>query len=191
METSKTTKKLIIAALMAAFTCIATMIIKLPTPTFGYIHLGDGLVLLCGVVLGPVTGALSAGIGSMFADIFSGYISWAPATFLIKALTAGISGLLFHLLKNRIKSTYARSAGIIISGLIGEAIMVVGYFLYEAGLAAFASGGFTKAALLSGAASSAAGIPFNIVQGVVGIVICLVLLPVLLNISDIRDWILK
>ena len=191
METSKTTRKLITAELMAAFTCIATMIIKIPTPTFGYIHLGDGLVLLCGVVLGPVAGALSAGIGSMFADIFSGYISWAPATFLIKALTAGISGLLFHLLKNRIKSTYARSAGIIISGLIGEAIMVVGYFLYEAGLAAFASGGFTKAALLSGAASSAAGIPFNIVQGVVGIVICLVLLPVLLNISDIRDWILK
>lgn len=191
METSKTTKKLIIAALMAAFTCIATMIIKLPTPTFGYIHLGDGLVLLCGVVLGPVTGALSAGIGSMFADIFSGYISWAPATFLIKALTAGIGGLLFHLLKTKIKSTYARSTGIIISGLIGEAIMVIGYFLYEAGLAAFASGGFTKAALLAGAASSATGIPFNIVQGVVGIVICLVLLPVLLNISDIRDWILE
>lgn len=191
METSKTTKKLIIAALMAAFTCIATMIIKLPTPTFGYIHLGDGLVLLCGIVLGPLTGALSAGIGSMFADIFSGYISWAPATFLIKALTAGIGGLLFRLLKTKIKSTYARSAGIIISGLIGEAIMVVGYFLYEAGLAAFASGGFTKAALLSGAASSAAGIPFNIVQGAVGIVICLALLPVLLNISDIRDWILE
>ncbi len=39
--------------LLAAFTCIATMIIKIPTPTFGYIHLGDGLVLLCGIILGP------------------------------------------------------------------------------------------------------------------------------------------
>lgn len=51
---TRTTKKLVTAALMAAFTCIATMLIKIQTPTFGYIHLGDGLVLLCGVVLGPV-----------------------------------------------------------------------------------------------------------------------------------------
>lgn len=190
IETSKTTKKLIIAALMAAFTCVATMIIKIPTPTFGYIHLGDGLVLLSGIVLGPVSGSLAAGIGSMFADIFSGYVSWAPATFLIKALTAGAGGLLFHMLNTRIQSKFARSAGVIFSGLIGEAIMVIGYFLYEAGLAAFASGGFSKAALWAGIASSATGIPFNIVQGMVGIVICLVLLPVLLKIPNIRDWIL-
>ena len=48
----KNTKKMVTAALLAAFTCIATMIIKIPTPTFGYIHLGDGLVLLCGIILG-------------------------------------------------------------------------------------------------------------------------------------------
>ena len=56
----KNTKKMVTAALLAAFTCIATMIIKIPTPTFGYIHLGDGLVLLCGIILGPAIGALPA-----------------------------------------------------------------------------------------------------------------------------------
>lgn len=187
----KNTKRLVIAALMAAFTCIATMIIKIQTPTFGYIHLGDGLVLLCGVVLGPFTGALAAGIGSMFSDIFSGYITWAPATLIIKALTAGIAGLLFHkTFANNRSSAKSRSISIVISGLIGEAIMVIGYFLYEAAIAALGSGGFTQAALAAGIASSATGIPFNIVQGVVGIVICLLLTPVLLKISDIRDWIL-
>lgn len=90
------TKKLVIGALLAAFTTIATMIIKFPTPTFGYIHLGDSLVLLCGIILGPIGGALSAGIGSMFADIFSGYVSYAPATLIIKALTAMIAGFIFH-----------------------------------------------------------------------------------------------
>ena len=79
----KNTKKMVTAALLAAFTCIATMIIKIPTPTFGYIHLGDGLVLLCGIILGPGIGALAAGIGSMFADIFSGYMTWAPATLTV------------------------------------------------------------------------------------------------------------
>lgn len=187
----KSTKKLVTAALMAAFTCVATMIIKLPTPTFGYVHLGDGLVLLCGIVLGPLSGALSAGMGSMFADLFSGYVSFAPATFLIKAFTAGAAGFLFHRLQNRMKaSARARCVCVTAGGLIGEAIMVVGYFLYEAGVAAFGSGGFTQAALYAGIVSSAAGIPFNIVQGVTGIVIALVLLPVLLKIPVTRKQIL-
>lgn len=41
-------RKIIFAALMAALTTVATMIIRIPTPTQGYIHLGDGMVLLCG-----------------------------------------------------------------------------------------------------------------------------------------------
>ncbi len=186
----KKTKKMVIAALMAAFTCIATMVIKWPTPTFGYIHIGDGMVLLCGIVLGPGAGMLSAGIGSMFADIFSGYLSWAPATLVIKASTAGVSGLLFHRFNKRMDSVFVRNAVLIVSGLLGEAIMVIGYFVYEAALAAFASGGFSKATLAAGIISSAAGIPFNIVQGITGIVLSVVLLPILLKISDIKDWIL-
>lgn len=199
------TKKMVTAALMTAFTCIATMIIKIPTPTMGYIHLGDGLVLLCGIVLGPASGALAAGIGSMFSDIFSGYAAWAPATFIIKALTAAVCGILFHKLLPRHfrlpfsassknaenkESAGARSVCVIVSGLIGETFMVLGYFLYEAGLAAFGSGKFSTAALASGLVSSATGVPFNILQGLAGIVISLLLLPILLNIPDISRWIL-
>ena len=174
----KSTKKLVIGALMAALTCIATMIIKIPTPTLGYIHLGDGLVLL-----------LSAGIGSMFADIFSGYASWAPATLIIKALTAFVAGFLFHRMQHRFNGNGAKYLSIILGGIIGEAVMVFGYFVYEAGLAALASGHFNSATLAAGIASSASGIPFNILQGVTGIVISLVLLPVLMKIEDAREWI--
>lgn len=185
----KNTKKMVTCALMAALTCIATMIIKVPTPTLGYIHLGDGLVLLCGIVLGPVGGALSAGIGSMFADIFSGYISWAPATLLIKALTAFVAGFLFHRLQHIFKGNGARYFSVIAGGLIGETIMVLGYFIYEAGIAAFANGGLNSAAIAAGIVSSAAGVPFNILQGLTGIVISIVLLPVLMKIEDTREWI--
>ncbi|MBO5303232.1 MAG: ECF transporter S component [Lachnospiraceae bacterium] len=184
------TKKMVIAALMTAFTCIATMIIKIPTPTFGYIHLGDGLVLLCGILLGPLYGAFAAGAGSMFSDIFSGYASWAAATFIIKSLTAGTAGILFKRIcktAHQTDSTRNRNIRVIAGGSIGELIMVTGYFLYETGLAAFASGGFTTAAIAAGATASAAGIPFNIAQGVVGILICLVLLPVLQKIPDVRN----
>lgn len=184
-------KKMVTAALLAALTCIATMMIKIPTPTLGYIHPGDCFVILCGVVLGPWTGALAAGIGSMFSDIFSGYASFAPATLIIKALTALVAGLLFHKLERVLKSGKGRYAAILIGGLIGEAIMVLGYFLYEAALAAFGSGGFSSAALAAGLASSATGIPFNIIQGIVGIILALLLLPILLKIADEGKWIEK
>lgn len=185
----KNTKKMVIAALMAAFTCVATMIIKIQTPTFGYIHLGDGLVLLCGIVLGPVLGGLSAGIGSMLADLFSGYVTWVPGTFVIKAVTAMLAGLLFHRLQHSAIGSRSRSAITVIGGLVGEAFMVIGYFLYEILLATFANGTFSSVTLKAAVAASATGIPFNIVQGVVGIIICLLLLPVLTKIEDIREWI--
>lgn len=185
--TNQSIKRLVVAALLAAMTCIATMIIKIPTPTFGYIHLGDGFVLLCGIILGPLPGALAAGVGSMFSDIFSGYASFAPATLIIKALTAGIAGLLFRFVNHRKSTATGRMGAVIAGGLIGEAVMVTGYFAYEAGLAAITSGAFNHAALASGLAASAAGIPFNIVQGVVGIVLSTLLLPVLLKVPDVRE----
>ena len=43
-------KKLILAALFAALSCVATMSIRIPTPgTGGYIHPGDAIVILSGV----------------------------------------------------------------------------------------------------------------------------------------------
>lgn len=179
------TKKWVVAALFAALTCICTMIIKIPTPTGGYIHPGDGMVLLCGIVLGPGMGALAAGIGSMLSDLFSGYMIWVPATFIIKALTAMVAALLFRKMNT---NSYA-TARVIIGGIVGEALMVFGYFLFEIGLNAASNGGFTSAAIAGGIAYSAAGIPANIVQGVTGIVIACVLLPILSKIPDVRAWV--
>ena len=88
------TLKLTMTSLFAALICVATLIIRITTMGNGYIHLGDAFVVLSGILLGPVSGALAAGIGSAFADVFAGYIQYAVATFIIKALMAMISGLL-------------------------------------------------------------------------------------------------
>ena len=90
MNNSKT-KKLVMAALLAALCCVATMIIKIPSPLKGYLNLGDCVVLLSGWLLSPVYGFLAAGLGSALADIFSGYVTYAPATFVIKGLMALIA----------------------------------------------------------------------------------------------------
>ena len=50
--TNSKLKKIVLTALFAALSCVATMSIKLPTPgTGGYIHPGDAMVILSGVVL--------------------------------------------------------------------------------------------------------------------------------------------
>ena len=56
-------KKIIMTALFAALACVATMSIRIPTPgTGGYIHPGDAIVILAGIILGPVYGMLAGGM---------------------------------------------------------------------------------------------------------------------------------
>ena len=105
------TKKIVIAALFAALTCVATMIIKIPSPLKGYINLGDCMVLLAGWMLSPFYGFLAAGLGSALADVFSGYFTYAPATFIIKGLMALIAFFLYKLLHNKIGNLISRILG--------------------------------------------------------------------------------
>ncbi len=90
-------KKLILAALFAALSCVATMSIRIPTPgTNGYIHPGDAIVILSGVILGPVWGFLAGGIGSALSDLIGGYFMYVPVTFVIKGLIALVAGLIYE-----------------------------------------------------------------------------------------------
>lgn len=80
-------------ALMTAFVFITTSVIKIPIPfTNGYIHAGDTAIFLGGILLGPVHGAIAAGIGSAMADLLGGYAHWAIPTLLIKGLMGFIIG---------------------------------------------------------------------------------------------------
>lgn len=65
-ETAKTfqrTRMVVMAAAFAALACVATMVVKVPSPTGGYMNLGDTVVLLGGYLLGPAWGALAGSIG--------------------------------------------------------------------------------------------------------------------------------
>ncbi|MBP3559105.1 MAG: ECF transporter S component [Clostridia bacterium] len=86
-----TTRKIAIASMLAALVCVATMIIKIPSPLKGYINLGDCVVLLSGWLLPPGYSFLAAGVGSALADVFSGYAVYAPVTFAIKGLMAVVA----------------------------------------------------------------------------------------------------
>lgn len=164
------TLRLVTAALMAAMTCVATMVIKIPIPaTGGYINLGDCIVLLCGVVLGPLYGGLAAGLGSALADLLGGYVAFAPATFVIKGIMAVAVGLIIRAYsKNRIWK-------FVLTGLLAEAIMIVGYFAFEA-------------TIMGHGLAAASAIPGNAIQGIVGIAIAVILMPIInkINLSPLR-----
>ncbi len=152
--TEKTkTQKMVTAALLAALTCVATMIIKIPSPLKGYINLGDCVVLLSGWILPPGYGFLAAGLGSAMADVFSGYAAYAPATFVIKGLMALIACSVSQILAKKC----SRTASEIISGIMAEVIMVLGYFGFEG--------------ILYGFGPSAVNIPANTVQGIAGLIL--------------------
>ena len=181
MNENKKLKRLIIAALMTALTTVGTMIIRIPTPTMGYIHPGDGFVLLSGLLLGPVWGSLAAGIGSALSDLFGGYMVYVIPTFIIKALTALVGVLVFRVISR--KNTVC---GLIVGGIAGEAVMVLGYFVFEIFMLAFtASGDFSASSIAAGAAASVAGIIPNIIQGVFGVIISTVLYPLLKKLSEV------
>ena len=155
------TKQLVMGALMAALTCVATMMITIPSPLKGYLNLGDCVVLTSGWMLPPVYGFLAAGLGSALADLFSGYVVYAPATFVIKGLMAMIACYGFQLFQKKNNSMLSR----IVSGAAAEIMMVLGYFVFE---------GF-----MYGFAPSAVNIPANGVQGIAGLIIGVVLMKVL------------
>lgn len=154
------TKKIVLSSLLAALTCVATMIIRLPSPLDGYINLGDGVVLLCGWLLSPIYGFLAAGIGSGLADILSGYVAYAPATFVIKGAMALLAYGIAKSLRTRTRPLIAQ----LVSIITAEAVMIGGYLLFES--------------FIYGFIPSLVNAPVNALQGLAGLIVGLILVRV-------------
>lgn len=136
------------ASVMAALTTVATMILQVPVPeTHGYINLGDTMVMLSGMLFGPIVGALAGGVGSALADVLTGYAGWAPFTLVIK----GSEGLLVGLLARRGGRTWA-----LLGCVAGGLLMVLGYFLVEYFL--YGAGAFVE-------------LPGNLLQALAGVAV--------------------
>ena len=152
-----TAHKLVLSALLAALTCVATMIIRLPSVLGGYINLGDAVVLASAFLLPKGYMFLSAGLGSALADLFAGYAVYAPATFVIKGLMTIFAFDVFKLLHKKTTSLAAQITG----AVVAEIWMISGYLIFES--------------FIYGFIPSLVNIPANAVQGVAGIVVGLML----------------
>ena len=119
---NKKIKLLCSAGIFAALIFIFTSYFHVPVHT-GYVHLGDAFIYLAASVL-PLPYAIAAGaVGASAADFASGFALWAPATAIIKALTAACFSSKSPKLLSRRNLTAFVPAFV---------LCVLGYYLYEA-----------------------------------------------------------
>lgn len=142
-------KKVCLGAVFCAAVFVSTLI-SVPVGTFGNVNLGDSMILICSFFLGYY-GILPASIGASLCDVLNGYGIYAPGTFIIKALIVIVVTFFMKAIKNK-------KASFILSSILGEAVMVLGYFIYEAMVLSYGFGAYVN-------------IPFNMIQGFVCILV--------------------
>lgn len=165
MKSTNRVRTLTLASMLAALIFVATSFFKLPVSlTQGYIHLGDGFILLGAALLGSPA-IIAAALGSALADLLGGYTVYILPTFIIKGLVGAVA--VWSLAKQR--PLVMRLAGLIAA----EAVMVLGYFLAEWLVLGY-----------GWAAAVGALIP-NIMQGISGVVIATALMPMIRQVKQI------
>lgn len=156
------TKKIVLTALFTALITVATLFIRVPLP-LGYVNLGDAFILLSVFILGPRCGTIASATGSAIADLI-GYAAYAPGTLIIKGLMALTASLIYTAIYSAAKKSLLAE---IVAGIVGALIMTFGYFLYETLL-------FTTAAV------AIINIPYNLIQGGLGVAIAAAAMRVLI-----------
>jgi len=109
------------AAVMAALVCVTTLFIRIPNPMGGYFNVGDVVIFINALTLGPLIGGAAGGLGSSLADLI-GYPVFALPTLIIK----GSEGFIAGLITNK-KSVLRDVLAVVVAGTE----MILGYFLTE------------------------------------------------------------
>ena len=133
----KKIRKLVLAALLAALVCVATMVVQIPSPMQGYVNLGDCFVLLSGWLLGPWWGVGVAFVASLLRNLLGlGSLMAFPGS-MFGAL---LCGLAYHKTKNLIATVVGEVFGTSILGglcawpvaifLMGKSAADIAFYAY-------------------------------------------------------------
>lgn len=155
-KNTKNLQKLIFGALLLAITVVFGRLFILPVPwTHGNVNLCDAGILIAAIILGPVYGGVVGGLGGLFLDLISGFTQYAPFSFIAHGLEGLIAGYLYKKAKSRATKYLALAIAVI--------VMVICYLIADSILYTWVAG------LL--------GIGTNILQGIIGIIVALLVVP--------------
>ncbi len=123
--------RIVFGAVMAAIICVITLF-RIPLGQ-SKVHFANAMCLLAGLLLGPVTGGLSAGLGSALYDVlFGGYGPLdAVITFVSKFAMAWVTAVLFRAFMKKYRDPAAKETilPLVISCVIGALTYVALYML--------------------------------------------------------------
>ena len=170
MNMNNRTVSVVMTALMTAVITVSIMFLKIPIPlTQGYVHLGDAMIFMAVLILGWKHGAIAAAVGGALGDILGGFPVWAPWTFAIKGIMAIILGLMIgQALKRKWIMLGKVPLGALVGMVLSGVFMTGGYF-------------FAEGVMYHSWAAAALGIPWNVGQFMVGLLIAWALTTALLK----------
>lgn len=152
------TKNITKLSILIAITVLMTTIVSIPiVGGNGYVNLGDMVIFVTAMLLNKKSAFIVGGLGSFLADMILGYGIYAPASFLIKGLEGFIAGSLLEKGIGKKHPIFATT----ISGIW----MVFGYYLFEI--------------VLYGAKGAIVSVPANLIQGVLGAVVSILVFKAL------------
>ena len=164
METRmKKTSTTVLTAMMMCIIMVAIFVLRIPVPfTQGYVNLSDGIIFIAIGLLDRKHSVAAASLGCMMGDVLGGFAMWAPWTFFIKGIMTLITVLIIDSFMGRCATARSKTVLRIVAMVCGGLFMVFGYFIAEG----IMYGSWAVAAL---------GIPWNIGQFSVGIILALVI----------------
>jgi uncharacterized membrane protein len=156
-KASSRTKDITISGLLIALVFIATKFINLRLPISingGLIHLGNTMLFMAAIVFGKRKGALAGSIGMALFDMVSGWMIWAPFTFVVRGVMGYIIGSISHR-GGKNGNNLIWNIGAI---LVGGVWMLLGYYI-------------TEGILYGNWISPITSIPGNVVQIIAGAIL--------------------
>lgn len=91
----------------------------------GLIHLGNVPLFIAALVYGKKTGAIAGAFGMALFDLFSGWATWAPFTFIIVGAMGYVAGIISEKIPGKRVLVYSLAVAV---ALI---IKIVGYYFTE------------------------------------------------------------
>jgi uncharacterized membrane protein len=154
------TVNLVLASIMTALICVATLFFQIPIAiTGGYFNIGEAFIYITAILFGPIIGGFAGGVGAALADTIFGYYIFAPGTLYIKFLEGFIIGFIVYKAHLKVLQKWKEIITIILAVIIGGFVMIVGYWSYEAYI------------LGLGPLVAVSEIPINLIQLFVGLII--------------------
>lgn len=123
-------KDTVLTGLLIALVFVATKFINVRLPVSingGLIHLGNVALFMTAIVFGRKKGAFAGAFGMGLFDIVSGWLPWAPFTFVVRGVMGYVIGRIAYAKDAGGKSLVLNVAAI----LAGSIWMIAGYYLTE------------------------------------------------------------